>query len=197
MEPATSIRETMRKGLAAIAKIIGIDTPVGFDPVRTIADLDLSKVSINAMRRHNWTAEETEEAEADYRRFLYLMYRYPTEIMVPWSINLDLFWHGHILDTEKYSKDCQRIFGKFIHHDPNIRLVLGMEARARQQTAFLFSVTFQPDRTEGRKRSPSWLIPSARTTAIIAALSPASAQEYSNRRQKEWGGCGGVCGGGS
>jgi hypothetical protein len=197
MEPTTRFRRAVRKRLAAIAQLMRIDTLVGFDPIRTIAEIDLSRVSSNAMRRHGWTPEQAAEAEADYRRFLYLMYRYPTQIMVPWSINLDLFWHEHILDTEKYSKDCQRLFGRFIHHDPNIRLAPRVENRARKDTAFLFSLTFRPA-ANGRIRSPAWLLPSARTIAIVAALSAASAQEYGNRRKKEGGACGaGGCGGGS
>ena len=45
-----------------------------------------------------------------------------------WSFNLsftiipnrliDEFWHAHILDTEKYMEDCNKIFGKYFHHFP-------------------------------------------------------------------------------
>ncbi len=38
----------------------------------------------------------------------------------PWSDDLDLFWHEHILDTMKYAQDCKCIFGHFIQHDPHI-----------------------------------------------------------------------------
>lgn len=31
---------------------------------------------------------------------------------------LDDIWHAHILDTKKYAEDCDKIFGKFLHHFP-------------------------------------------------------------------------------
>lgn len=31
---------------------------------------------------------------------------------------IDLAWHEHIIDTEKYAADCQRVFGYYIHHLP-------------------------------------------------------------------------------
>ncbi|MBD2018613.1 hypothetical protein H6F43_00245, partial [Leptolyngbya sp. FACHB-36] len=33
-----------------------------------------------------------------------------------WEI--DQVWHCHILDTDKYAKDCDTLFGQFIHHFP-------------------------------------------------------------------------------
>ena len=30
----------------------------------------------------------------------------------------DKFWHYHILDTRKYMKDCQFLFGEYLHHYP-------------------------------------------------------------------------------
>ncbi len=27
-------------------------------------------------------------------------------------------WHAHILDTMAYHKDCQYLFGRYIHHYP-------------------------------------------------------------------------------
>ena len=32
------------------------------------------------------------------------------------TIDIDLFWHQHILDTRAYAKDCQKVFGQFLHH---------------------------------------------------------------------------------
>ncbi len=37
--------------------------------------------------------------------------------------DVDTFWHYHILDTMKYARDCEQIFGYFQHHSP----YLGME----------------------------------------------------------------------
>ena len=29
-----------------------------------------------------------------------------------------MFWHTHILDTQKYMLDCENLFGRYIHHFP-------------------------------------------------------------------------------
>ena len=34
----------------------------------------------------------------------------------------DMFWHYHILDTVAYQIDCDRIFGRFLHHFPYLGL---------------------------------------------------------------------------
>ena len=64
-----------------------------------------------------WTAQECEEAEADYRRFLALKRAYIDRDIVPNRL-VDAFWHQHILDTEAYANDCNQIFGYFLHHFP-------------------------------------------------------------------------------
>ena len=42
---------------------------------------------------------------------------YPTKTIVP-SKDIDTFWHTHILDTKKYTTDCEILFGKYFHHFP-------------------------------------------------------------------------------
>jgi Glycine-rich domain-containing protein-like len=56
-------------------------------------------------------------AELAYRRFLTLHREFPDRTFVP-SVLIDLVWHYHILDTRKYSDDCRRALGYFLHHDP-------------------------------------------------------------------------------
>ncbi|AEV39339.1 hypothetical protein PSE_4837 [Pseudovibrio sp. FO-BEG1] len=33
---------------------------------------------------------------------------------------VDIVWHTHILFTEKYFKDCDEIFGHYLHHRPQV-----------------------------------------------------------------------------
>lgn len=66
---------------------------------------------------HGWSASQANIAEIEYKRFLALKRKYPEKDIVPNS-DIDLFWHQHILDTEKYAKDCEAIFGFFLHHFP-------------------------------------------------------------------------------
>jgi hypothetical protein len=65
-----------------------------------------------------WSKEFTEAVEPMYRSFLYLLWKYPEEKIVP-TPEVDVFWHMHILDTKKYAEDCETIFGRFIHHNPH------------------------------------------------------------------------------
>jgi hypothetical protein len=64
-----------------------------------------------------WTLEQTTHEIQQYRRFLWLSYRYPQYTIVP-SLTVDHIWHQHILDTAKYREDCQTLFGEFKDHWP-------------------------------------------------------------------------------
>jgi hypothetical protein len=87
---------------------------------RRIAALDLTPVREKVMKRHGWDDTQTRANEADYRDFLMLLAENDGRTISPWTDDLDLFWHEHILDTQKYAKDCAWIFGRFIQHDPHI-----------------------------------------------------------------------------
>ena len=64
-----------------------------------------------------WSGEQCDEAETEYKKFLALKRTYPEKEIVP-NKQVDLFWHQHILDTQQYAKDCENIFGYFLHHFP-------------------------------------------------------------------------------
>lgn len=101
-----------------------------------IAGLDLEPIKRKLMRRTSgpsWSHERVERAEKDYRRFLLLMKMFPNELIAP-SMDVDRLWHYHILDTEKYARDCQTVFGYFLHHYPYLGLG-GEEDEARRRQA--------------------------------------------------------------
>jgi hypothetical protein len=87
---------------------------------RRIAALDLAPVRRKAMKRHRWSKPKARSLEADYRDFLILIAENGGKTISPWTDDLDLFWHEHILDTARYAKDCRWIFGRFIQHDPHV-----------------------------------------------------------------------------
>lgn len=92
--------------------------------------LDLSKLRWKALKGETgfaWTEELWEVAEQDYRRFLALHQRFPRRQLVPSKL-LDEVWHLHVLDTAKYRKDCDRIFGHFLDHYP----YFGLDGEADQ-----------------------------------------------------------------
>lgn len=75
----------------------------------------------------------TEYMERRYREFLALQFAYPDARIVP-TKSIDAFWHHHILDTRAYEKDCDHVFGEFLHHYPYFGLNGEEDARDLQGT---------------------------------------------------------------
>ena len=83
-------------------------------------NLDLESIKFSLTQREdgtNWPLNKAESLEVWYRRFLYLSSIYNDKVIVP-SKDIDMFWHTHILDTQKYMLDCENLFGRYIHHFP-------------------------------------------------------------------------------
>ncbi|MYM39992.1 glycine-rich domain-containing protein [Duganella qianjiadongensis] len=92
--------------------------------MKDIDALDLEPIKVKLMHKESgegWTLEHANAVEREYRRFLYLMKTFPQEQAAP-LVDVDTFWHYHILDTLKYAEDCQAVFGHFLHHFPYIGL---------------------------------------------------------------------------
>ena len=86
-----------------------------------IAALDFEPLKVKLMHRKSgegWAREYADAVEFEYRRFLYLVKKFPDDQVAP-LFDVDVFWHYHILDTRKYAADCERIFGYFLHHCPS------------------------------------------------------------------------------
>ena len=85
-----------------------------------LAALDLVDIKRKLMQAEpdgkGWNAEQVEEAEKWYRRYLEVVLRDETSAGYVPNYVTDVFWHTHILDTEAYARDCQNIFGSFLHH---------------------------------------------------------------------------------
>lgn len=82
--------------------------------------LDLEPVKLKLTHKEeggDWTREQADRVGVWYKRFLFLVAKYPEKVIVPTRM-IDEMWHAHILDTIKYEKDCDRIFGHFLHHFP-------------------------------------------------------------------------------
>lgn len=90
--------------------------------MNAIAALDLEPIKFKLMHKESgegWSLERANAVELEYRRFLTLMQKFPTEDTSP-LVDVDTFWHYHILDTMKYAADCQAVFGYFLHHFPYV-----------------------------------------------------------------------------
>ena len=86
-------------------------------PLVEVLDFDRLKWKISESEEAKMTKDECELAEREYRRYLTLKKLYPKVELVP-NKQLDEFWHAHILDTVAYHKDCDSVFGHYLHHFP-------------------------------------------------------------------------------
>ena len=92
--------------------------------IAAIRALDLEPIKLRVMDPElgeGWTLEYAESIERAYRNYLTMLVKHPgdaEDIVV--SKDVDEFWHTHILYTMKYTEDCERVFGKYLHHNPHI-----------------------------------------------------------------------------
>lgn len=97
------------------------DRPVE-QAIAAVQTLDLEPIRLRVMdveRGEGWTRERAERAERAYRTYLTMLVRHPEAMQsIVVSEDVDEFWHTHILHTMKYTGDCQRIFGTYLHHNP-------------------------------------------------------------------------------
>ncbi|RYE79875.1 MAG: glycine-rich domain-containing protein-like [Oxalobacteraceae bacterium] len=121
------------------------------DQFRAIMELDLVPIKVKLMHVESgeaWSLEKANAVEKEYRRFLCLMKMFPEEDTAP-SVDVDTFWHYHILDTMKYARDCERAFGYFLHHYPYVGLRGEDDERFRldsgERMRTLYEATFGED----------------------------------------------------
>lgn len=94
-----------------------IRIPISHKPIE---DLDIEPIKFLLMDETDglgWSLDKANYIGELYRTFLFLIYKYPDDGVVP-TREIDSFWHYHILDTRKYHEDCKKIFGHYIHHNP-------------------------------------------------------------------------------
>jgi hypothetical protein len=130
------------------------------DAVERVRRLDFTMLKRKLIEEKGWTSELCEEVESLYVQFLALNARYPDQTICPTG-PIDSFWHAHILDTRAYSRDCDLVFGRYLHHFP----YFGMRGpddeaaleKAFRQTVDLFIIHFGIDPTvgDGQARSCS------------------------------------------
>jgi hypothetical protein len=92
------------------------------DLFNAVMQLDLTPIKTKLMHVESgegWSLDKANAVEKEYRRFLCLMKLFPEEQTAP-LVDVDTFWHYHILDTMKYAADCEQAFGYFLHHYPYV-----------------------------------------------------------------------------
>jgi hypothetical protein len=103
------------------------------DLFNVVMELDLDPIKVKLMHvesGESWSQAKANAVEKEYRRFLWLMKMYPNESIAP-LVDVDTFWHYHILDTMKYARDCEQVFGYFLHHYPYVGMRGGQDEQFR------------------------------------------------------------------
>src|SRR6267154_2311226 len=107
--------------------------------IAAINALDLESVKVRAMDRklgEGWTREYADGIEQGYRNYLTMLAKYPDhaeDILL--SKDVDEFWHTHILQTIKYTEDCEAVFGKYLHHNPHVGEITSADVDRRDVMA--------------------------------------------------------------
>ncbi len=84
-----------------------------------IDSLDFSAIINKLVKYSGWSQADASTISQLYRNYLFLNKKYRAQYgMLPPSLEIDEFWHNHILDTRKYHIDSQAIFGEYFHHYP-------------------------------------------------------------------------------
>jgi hypothetical protein len=103
--------------------------------VAAIQALDLEPVKLRVVDvelGEGWSREYAESIERAYRNYLTMLVKHPDDAEdILLSKDVDEFWHTHILQTIKYTEDCETVFGKYLHHAPHIGEVTSADVEKR------------------------------------------------------------------
>jgi hypothetical protein len=143
--------------------------------IAAIRALDLESVKVRAMDPQlgeGWTREHAEGIERGYRTYLTMLAKYPDhaeDILL--SKDVDEFWHTHILQTIKYTEDCEAVFGKYLHHAPHIGEVTSADKEKRVALAEKTRRLYQREFGSARDYNAAWagMPVRAENTAMSAA----------------------------
>ena len=111
-----------------------------------IRNLDLDTVQRRLISKKGWTEQHAARMVEEYREYLTLFYHHPGDELVPPTQDLDDVWHEHILDTQRYASDCDRMFGRFIHHVPGLEHGTERHTEGLQRTRKHWWQLFGPER---------------------------------------------------
>lgn len=88
------------------------------EAMQLVNRLDFTDQNATLISYHGWDKDKVFATEAIYRKWLVLHKVYDQNIALAPNKQLDEYWHFHILDTQKYMKDCEYVFGRYLHHYP-------------------------------------------------------------------------------
>ena len=80
-------------------------------------DFELAIEKIIVIKNGEWDRTRAINAVKNYKRYMSVTKAIGGLQLVP-NGDLDEIWHMHILDTRAYMRDCDSLFGEYLHHYP-------------------------------------------------------------------------------
>jgi hypothetical protein len=110
--------------------------------VEELAAFDFTPVRRRLVQQGSLTEEWADIAILEFRRYLAVRLLSPGPVMMLSAV-VDEVWHASILFTRLYADLCQRVFGHFLHHDPEMQPIVdpGAEWRVFEER---YTVLFGP-----------------------------------------------------
>jgi len=139
--------------------------------ISAIQALDLDSVKSRVMDAElgeGWTAEYADSVATAYRTWLTMLVKHPDEsedIML--SKDVDEFWHTHILQTLKYTEDCEQVFGFYLHHFPHVGERTAADLEHREKLAAKTRALYESEFGSAQDATSAWA--GAAAPAIRAA----------------------------
>ena len=90
-------------------------------------NFELAIKKLLEVKNGEWDLNRAEAAVRDYKRYMAVTKALGGVQLIP-NGEIDETWHMHILDTRSYMKDCNELFGEYLHHFPYFGM-LGEENR--------------------------------------------------------------------
>jgi len=82
-----------------------------------INNLDLTHIKKRVQKENKWSPRMVEVATQFYRNFLILCKKHEDIALSP-TQQIDEIWHAHILYTHEYHEMSEKVFGRYLHHQP-------------------------------------------------------------------------------
>lgn len=129
------------------APTTSVGQPTRTLPYRQLVDDELwGRLTGRIVKEEQLSSEEAEAIIDGALGFLKLCADHPDQRFAP-SQKVDIGWHTIMMYTRGYAELCQRIAGRFLHHEPNDVPGLQMEAGGSHETvAFMMQhgIAFDP-----------------------------------------------------
>jgi hypothetical protein len=136
--------------------------------LRRINGIDLADILERASKREGWTSGQERLAEKWYRGYLWLSHLHGRRPVFAIVAEADELWHAHIVYTKRYRRDCQRVFGDFLDHNPVHGIATKRYNAKIAQAERWYELEFKQEFEVGGKSTPATRSTRSTTSALSA-----------------------------